>query len=103
MGQGTQVAEDTLLRVFPDGTGVQNHNIGAFRFLHNGVAALGQVATELFGVGFVLLAAVGFDICGGGNILIVPVGGDFIATGELSGQLAIGNHGSFGVHLEFLQ
>ena len=98
VGQLTQGTEDTLLSVLTDGAGVHNDHIGAFGAGGHGVAALGQVAAELFGVSLVLLAAVGLDIGGGGGIGFVPVSGNFIAIGELGSQLLLGNHGSFGIH-----
>ena len=98
VGQGAQIAEDTLLGVLPDGAGVHHHHISALGFLGDGVAALDQVAPQLFGVGLVLLAAVGLHIGSGGAAIFVPVGGNFIAIGELARQLALGNHSSLGVH-----
>ena len=41
VGQGSQVAEDPLLGVFPDGAGVHHHHVGPLRFLADGIAALG--------------------------------------------------------------
>jgi len=103
VGQGAQVAEDTLLRVFPDGAGIHDDHIGAFGFRNDTVAALGKVAPELFGVGFVLLAAVGLYVSSGSDALALPVSGNFITAGELVLQLLLRNDGGFGVHREILQ
>ena len=98
MGQLAQGAEDTLLGVLTDGAGVHHHNVCALGAGCHGVAALGQVATELFGIGFVLLAAVGFHVGGGGHIVFMPVSGNFIAVSELSSQFGFGDHSGLGVH-----
>ena len=98
VGQGPQVAENPLLGVFPDGAGVHHHHVGALGALTDGIAALDQIASQLFGVGLVLLAAVGFHIGGGGAPLGLPPGGDFIAIGELGIQLFLRNNGCFGIH-----
>ena len=78
VGQCAQIAEYALLRVFPDGAGVHNHHIGTFGLPDDGIAGLGQIAPEFFGVGFILLAAVGFHIGGGSSALCLPESGNFI-------------------------
>ena len=41
VGQGSQIAENPLLRVLPDGAGVQDDHVRALGLLADGVAALG--------------------------------------------------------------
>ena len=59
VGQNAQVAEHPLLRVLPDGTGVQNHQIRLLGVLGEGEAAVRQHAHELLAVRHILLAAEG--------------------------------------------
>ena len=59
MGQDAQVAEDPLLRVLPDGAGVQQGQIRLPRVLRKGEAAGLQHAHEPLAVRHVLLTAVG--------------------------------------------
>ena len=47
VGQGAQVAEHPVLRVLPDGAGVQEHQIGLLRVLGEGEAACLQHPHEL--------------------------------------------------------
>ena len=98
VGQGAEVAEDPLLGVLPDGAGVHNHHVRPFGLAADCVAALDKIAPELFGVGFVLLTAVGLHIGHGGDAPVFPIGGDFITAGELRIQRFLGNDGGFGIH-----
>ena len=59
VGQGAQVAEHPVLRVLPDGAGVQEHQIGLLRVLGEGEAACLQYPHELLSVRHILLAAEG--------------------------------------------
>lgn len=59
VGQGAQVAEHPVLRVLPDGAGVQEHQIGLLRVLGEGEAACLQHPHELLSVRHILLAAEG--------------------------------------------
>ena len=98
MGQGPQIAKHPLLGVFPDGTGIQNHHIRSLGFRNNGIATLGEVSPDFFGIGLILLAAVGFhEGCGCAGLLL-PKGRDFVAIGKLLLKLLLGDHGGFGVH-----
>ena len=103
VGQGTQIAENTLFRVLPDGAGVHNDHIGALGIVYDAVAALGKVAPELFRVCFILLAAVGFHVSRGGDAFALPIGGDFITIGELCVQFGLRNDGSLGIHRDILR
>ena len=102
VGQSSQIAEDPLLRVLPDGAGVQNDHVRTLGLLADGVAALGKIPPQLFGVCLVLLAAVGLYIGFGGHAFFLPISGDFITAGELTVQLRLGNHGGFGIHKKLL-
>ena len=99
MSQRAQIAEDPLLGVFPDGAGVHDDHIRALGAADDGVAALGEEAPQLFGIGLVLLAAIGLHVGGGGASLCLPVGGDLITAGELGIQFGLRNNGGFGVHV----
>ncbi|MPN56861.1 hypothetical protein SDC9_204554 [bioreactor metagenome] len=59
MGQGAEVAEHPLLRMLPDGAGVENHHVGLLRLVGEGKAHFFQHPHQLFPVGHVLLAAEG--------------------------------------------
>ena len=59
MGQDAQVSKHPLLRVLPDGAGVQNHQVRLPGLLGEGEAHLRQHPHELLAVGHVLLAAEG--------------------------------------------
>ena len=63
VGQGAQVAEHPVLRVLPDGAGVQEHQIGLLRVLGEGEAACLQHPHELLSVRHILLAAEGVHTC----------------------------------------
>ena len=99
VSQRAQIAEDPLLGVLPDGAGVHDDHIRALGAADNGVATLGEKASQLFGIGLVLLAAVGLHIGGGRTAFGLPVGGNFITAGELGVQLGLRNDGGFGVHV----
>ena len=88
-----------LLGVLPDGAGVHDDHIRALGAADDGVAALGEEAPQLFGIGLVLLAAIGLHVGGGGASLCLPVGGDLITAGELGVQFGLRNDGGFGVHV----
>ena len=98
VGQGPQVAEDPLLGMLPDGAGVHHDHIGPICLLADGIAALGQIPPELFGVRLILLAAVGLYIGLGGHPLSCPEGGDFVTESELVFQGFLGNNGGFCIH-----
>ena len=98
MGQGPQVAEDPLLGMLPDGAGIHHDHIGPLCLLADGIAALGQIPPELFGVRLILLAAVGLYIGLGGHPLSCPEGGDFVTESELVFQGFLGNNGGFCIH-----
>ena len=102
VGQGAEIAENPLFRVLPDGAGVHNDHIRSLCLTAHGVAALGKIAPELFGVGLVLLTAVGLHIGYGSDVFFLPVGGDFITAGKLDIQLILRNHGGFGIHKRLL-
>ena len=59
----SDIAENAHLRVLAHGAGVHNDNIGFKLVLRNAVAHFGEVAAQLFAVGFILLAAVCIDHC----------------------------------------
>ena len=99
VGQCAQIAENPLLGVFPDGACVHDDHIRALGAADDGIAALGEKAPQLFGIGLVLLAAVGLHIGGGRTAFGLPVGGNFITAGELGVQLGLRNDGGFGVHV----
>ena len=99
VGQRAQIAENPLLGVFPDGAGVHDDHIRALGAADDGIAALGEKAPQLFGIGLVLLAAIGLHVGGGGASLCLPVGGDLITAGELGVQFGLRNDGGFGVHV----
>ena len=99
VGQGPQITEYPLLGVLPDGAGVHDDHVRALGAADDGVAALGEEAPQLFGIGLVLLAAIGLHVGGGGASLCLPVGGNFITAGELGVQFGLRNDGGFGVHV----
>ena len=66
VGQGAQGAVYPLFRMVPDGAGVHDDHIRALGAADDGVAALGEKAPQLFGIGLVLLAAIGLHVGGGG-------------------------------------
>ncbi len=70
VSQRAQIAENPLLGVFPDGAGVHDDHIRALGAADDGVAALGEEAPQLFGIGLVLLAAIGLYIGGGVRPLV---------------------------------
>ena len=59
VGENAQIAEDPLLRVLPDGAGVQDHQIRLLGVLCKGKAAVGQHTHQLLAVRYVLLTAEG--------------------------------------------
>ena len=59
MGENAQIAEDPLLRVLPDGAGVQDHQICLLWVLCKGEAAVGQHTHQFLAVRYVLLTAKG--------------------------------------------
>ena len=73
MGQGSQIAEDPLIGVFPDGAGVHDHHVGSFGTVSKTVAAFGQHTPDSFGIGLILLTAVGFHIGHRRDAPAVPV------------------------------
>ena len=60
--QRAHVAEHPLLRVLPDGAGVDDNDVRALIVVHDGAAHVGQHPPEQLGVGLVLLAAIGVHI-----------------------------------------
>ncbi len=98
VGQRPQVAENPLLGVLPDGAGIHHHHVGPFGALDDGIAALGQVAPQLFGVCLVLLAAIGLHIGRGCPALGLPIGRNFITEGKLRLQLLLVDDGGFCIH-----
>ena len=102
VGQSSQIAENPLLRVLPDGAGIQDDHVRTLGLLADGVAALGKIPPQLFGVRLVLLAAVGLYIGSGGHAFFLPISGNFITAGELTVQLRLGNYGGFGIHKKLL-
>ena len=59
MGQDAQIAEHPVFRVFPDGAGVQDHQIRLLGVLGEGEAAHLQHPHQLLAVRHILLAAEG--------------------------------------------
>ena len=59
VGQDAQVAEYPLLRVLPDGAGVQDHQVRLLGVLCKGKATVGQHTHQLLAVRYVLLTAEG--------------------------------------------
>ena len=59
MGQGTQVAENPLLRMVPDGAGVQHNDVGPVCLVRKLTAHSLKHAHNVLAVGHVLLAAEG--------------------------------------------
>ena len=57
--QGAHVAEDPHFRVLPHGAGVHHDHVRLKLVLGKAVAHFGQIPSQLFAVGLVLLAAVG--------------------------------------------
>ncbi len=51
VSQRAQIAENPLLGVFPDGAGVHDDHIRAPGAADDGIAALGEEAPQLFGIG----------------------------------------------------
>ena len=98
--QSAQIAENPLFRVFPDGAGVHDHHVGPLGLTADGIAALSQQTPELFGIRFILLAAVGFHIGYRHGILVPPIGGDLITIIELLTQLIFRNHSGFIAHFD---
>ena len=92
-----------LFGVFPDGTGVEDHNICTLGFLDDLIAALHQISPEFLRVGLILLTAVGLHVGGGCLITALPVGSNLIAVSELGIQLAGVNDGGFGIHGSLLR
>ena len=91
VGQGTQVAEDPVFGVLPDGAGVQNHQVRLGGLVRQGEAAGLQHTHELLAVGHVLLAAEGVHA---GHRMGLP-GGKHIAyvlfKFPLAGKVRFGN------------
>ena len=98
VGQSAQIAEYTLLGMLPDSAGIHNHHICTFCLIGYGVSALRQNSADAFGVGFVLLTAVGLHIGGGDGIPLHPVHADSITKGELCIKFFLGNNGGFRAH-----
>ncbi len=59
--QRLHLADGLLLGHVPDGTGVEQDDIGVVLLFDEAVAPAGEVHGDLFGVADVHLAAVGFD------------------------------------------
>ena len=89
--------------MFPDRTGVEDHNICTLGFLDDLIAALYQISPEFLRVGLILLTAVGLHVGGGCLITALPVGSNLIAVSELGIQLAGVNDGGFGIHGSLLR
>ena len=87
MDQGAYVAQNPLLRVFPDGAGVDDNDVGPFLAVLHGVAALLQHTADAFGIGFVLLTAVGVHKGRGHNAGRFPALADAAAEFLLLTQL----------------
>ena len=94
MGQCAQIAEHALLRVLPDGAGVEDdHDPRPLRWSVMAIAAGFQHPADAFGVGLVLLAAVGIDKGDGRDALGLPVVPDLLANLFLPAQRRRGDNG----------
>ena len=85
--QRAHVAQNPLLGVFPDGAGVDDNDVGPFLAVLHGVAALLQHTADAFGIGFVLLTAVGVHKGRGHNAGRFPALPDAAAEVLLLAQL----------------
>ena len=93
VGQCAQIAENALLRVLPDGAGIEDDHVRALFAGGHAIAAGFQHPTDAFGVGFVLLAAVGIDKGDGRDALGLPVVPDLLANLFLPAQRRRGDNG----------
>ena len=89
VGQGTQVAENTLVGVFPDGAGVHYHHVRTLGFLADAVACLTQHTPDPLRIRLVLLTAVGLHIGHRGPTGLPPNSGDPVTIVKLLLQLFI--------------
>ena len=95
VNQSAHIAEDPLLRVLPDGAGVQHDDVGALLRVGQAVARLHQHPADTLGVGLVLLAAVGVHKGLGNDAPVGPVFSDLAAEFRLTVQFLRGDHGGF--------
>ena len=91
VGQGAQVAEHPVLRVLPDGAGVQEHQIGLLRVLGEGEAACLQHPHELLSVRHILLAAEGVHTGRGVSLPGGEQAADFLLKLPLAVQVRLGD------------
>ena len=91
VGQGAQVAEHPVLRVLPDGAGVQDHQIRLPGVLGEGEAARGQHPHEPLAVGHVLLAAEGVHAGRGVGLPGGEHGADPLLKLPLAVQIRLGD------------
>ena len=103
MGQHPQVAEHPLLRVLPDGAGVQNDQVRLLGVLGKGEAAGGQHAHELLAVGHVLLAAEGVHAGHGMGLAGGKHGADLLLKVPLAVQVRLGDQYLFAFQKSFLR
>ena len=103
VGQGAQVAEHPVLRVLPDGAGVQDHQVRLFRVLGEGEAARSQHPHQLLAVGHILLAAEGVHT---GHGMGLPGGEhrpDLLLKFPLAVQVRLGDQYALTFQNRFLQ
>ena len=103
VGQDTQIAEHPLLRVLPDGAGVQNDQVCLLGVAGKGEAALLQHPHELLAVGHVLLAAEGVHAGHGVGLAGGKHGADLLLKVPLAVQVRLGDQYLFAFQKSFLR
>ena len=103
VGQGAQVAEHPVLRVLPDGAGVDDDAVRAFFGVDDVIAARAEHTADPLGIRLVLLAAIGVDVGPRRPAARGPPGFDLAADRRLSGQLLLRDHNGFAFHVHILR
>ncbi len=92
VSQNPQISEHPLLRVFPDGAGVQQHQVRLPGVLREGEAHFLQHTHEPLAVRHVLLAAEGFHPGQGVGSPALEHGPDLLLKVPLAGDLPLRDH-----------
>ena len=101
--QRAHVSVDPLLGVLADGAGVEDDDVRPLLGLGHFIAAGGEHAANLLGIGLILLAAVGIHIGARGDAPCRPKVADFLTDGLLRLERLPGDHSGLGVQIRFLQ
>ena len=103
MRQRADVAENALLGMLADGAGVQNDHVRALLGVGHAVAGGLQHTADAFGIGLVLLAAVGIDKGHGRDALRGPEFFDLTAKLRLKAKLLGRNDSGFCFQMKILR